>query len=78
MTGKVAQIVLAAGVHVYRPFSDAELNHYLEFALSPVGNKYFIAIGDALIEVLKQSGGDNGQDRIRCCQAASLSLRVKE
>ena len=61
MTGKVAQIVLAAGVHVYRPFSNAELNQYLEFALSPVGNKYFTAIGDALIEILSQCGEDMGK-----------------
>ena len=61
ITGMLTQLSLASSVHVYHPFSNAELKQYIEFASSPVATKFSIVIGDALIAVNKQCAKDMGE-----------------
>jgi len=59
--GRVTQIILASSVSAYRPFSNAELKEYIEFASTPVGKKYTSVISDAMKEVNKQCAEDMGK-----------------
>lgn len=58
LTPVIAQFVLAGSMQAYESFTDAELNQYLDFALSPVGKKYFDSIGNELDHVLMECGAN--------------------
>jgi hypothetical protein len=61
MTPMMAQMVMAGSMHAYKDFTDVELNQYLAFAISPVGQKYFLGIAKELDAALKACGEDLGK-----------------
>ena len=61
LKGMITQLILASNVYTYRPFSNAELKGYIEFASTPTGKKFSKVFSDSLRAVNKQCAEDMGE-----------------
>lgn len=61
ITAAMSQAVLSNTAYAYENLSDADLNAYLEFALSPEGKIYFNDLGDMFADVLLACAYDVGK-----------------
>ena len=61
MRGIITQHALASSVHMYRPFSNAELKEDIKFSSSPVAKKFSRVISAAMRKVNKQCAEGMGE-----------------
>lgn len=61
ITATMSQTLLSNTAYAYQDLSEAELNDYLQFALSPEGKVYFQELGNILSEVLVMCAYDAGK-----------------